>query len=181
MALRHWPKSSVLLWPCEKKAVGQHFYFELSSTILEPVVKGLFDLHSDTVVAALYSWKSWLWQCCHLKDACRDLAPGVRPFLIGKEGPFVEIACRSAWWSLPRSVVMEFAQHYGIDVRPSATLFELLWCFCSATLGTDDTNTLAIVHQRVVNDGHSEATEALLQIEEALEVVEYQDAKHITQ
>lgn len=180
LALHHWPKSACLLWPVRLKRMGNEQFFELQTGLSELIVKPIFDLSEDSVVCATYVWRSWFWQVEAGKDDTSALAPAVRPFVSGAVAPFREVASRNAWWSMPRSTVYEFSRHFGLDSAPGDSLLELLSKMGQAFAGADADGMLDILHKRVSEGGEpSEAAAAMLEIDEALEVVEQQDASEI--
>lgn len=182
MGIHHWPKSACMLWPVQRRTLANEVYFEMDLTATEPTIMPIFDLSPAKLVAGVFEWKSWLWQCNLMSSSSTaDLSPGIRPFLVGHVGPWVELACRQAFWNLPRSTIYDYARHFKIEAPSGASLFELLWCFIDQVLHLSEEATLEIVHRRVASQQQSDASQALLQVDEALEVLEHMDIEVVHQ
>ena len=74
LALHHFPKSSVLLWPLiafrVKGVEGDSFrYFEPSLDLKEPILLPVTSLAPAKIMGVSLQWKSWLWQLGHLRKA----------------------------------------------------------------------------------------------------------------
>eukprot|EP00969_Alexandrium_andersonii_P218290 9641028-Alexandrium_andersonii.AAC.1 len=82
---------------------------------------------------------------------------------------------------MPRSLVYDFARYYKANVPCGASFFELLWAFGKAKLPEiGDEELLAIIHTRIAsNSSFNAADSALMEVDEALEVVEPMDQKSI--
>ena len=183
----HWfPKSSALLWPCDLIEVpGTPFrWLQMRQDVRMPALRPIADLR--TAKASSIAWKSWAWQLHELKKRTQDLSPAIRPCLEGHFGDsLAQVARRAAWWSMPKTSIESFAAELGIDLPCKSSLFEVLWHTIKGLLKTPDEETLAIVHKRLSSQyDDMELTDALLQIDEAVEVMDkhdhdkVQEAKH---
>lgn len=180
LALRHFQKSAVLLWPVRMMCVdGSNARFlELDMHLKAPVMRPLVDISSDKLRAVTGQWRSWLWQVATFPRQSKAWSTGIRMF-VGDSGDssFAELACKCGWWSMSRTSIAAFAKELHVPVEPGANLFELLWATISHTLGSDDEETLSLCHLRVARSarqtGHSEA---ILEVEEATELLDKYDA-----
>ena len=107
-----------------------------------------------------------------------SVIPAIRPFVDGPQGTFLEVACRQCWWNLGFSIIEQYATKLMADYAPGPkTLFDLLWQTVQKVLKLSDDDTLSIVHRRVAKQEPREASTALLQVDEALEVLEETDVR----
>lgn len=181
IGLYSWPKSAVLLWPVFQRRIGNETCFEFNVDIEEPPLQPIFELDSPLVEAVEWQWRSWLWQCQSLRKHCKGMAPAVRPFMSGKPRPWIEVACKAAFWRMSATQLRMLARDFKVAVPSGASLFELIWAFCEAKLpDASEEELLAICHSRVAKQcTRDDASEALMQVDEALEVVEPCDVQEV--
>ena len=146
----------------------------------EPCLYPLFSLQRGDIVCASIKWRSWMWQV-HQTHAFASLNPAVRPVRDGDEGTFMEIACRQVWWQMSFLQISKLAKHMMKNYEACGNLFETLWQVVQKTLRTSDEQTLELVHKRVARQVVPDASSALLDVDEALEVLESQDQLLIKQ
>lgn len=119
----------------------------------------------------------------HFEETSDGLPPAVRPFLTGGIGSVAEVACRSAFWKFSRTTVAQFLSQLKIPFDTGSALFDLLLVGCERVLKLSPEESLKIVHRRVAaNEAENiDASTTLLFVDEALEVLEQQEAKLIAQ
>lgn len=76
LALHWFPRSSVLLWPCELVPVaGKNFQVvELHKGLRRPVVAPVSTMQAGSR-AMVFEWRSWLWQLRTLPDGAAAWQP----------------------------------------------------------------------------------------------------------
>ena len=104
-------------------------------------------------------------------------------FLDGEFSSFQQVACLSAWWQMDAQSIRDYLVDFKIDFPQGATLFELLWASMTATLhNLSEEDILDRIYRRLCKGKVSrDATNALLQIDEAVEVLEKQDEQMVRQ
>ena len=176
IGLRHWKGSSCLFYPASMKHSGPFSWLELQPASKPPLIL-LLDLSPAKLKVAKYEWRRWLWQIANVKD--QSTVPSVRPFVSGEVGSFMEVACENAWFDMNHSQVSKFAAHLQKDFQPCHTFFQLLWEVVKRELKCSDEKCLRILQARVINTMPTDTSEALLQLDEAMEVIEDHDVKMI--
>ena len=180
LGIYNYQKSTAMLWPCSMHKAGKAnlFYFELASDLKEPCFRTITSL--TDVKAASYEWKSWAFQVQCLSPAVlRNLQPAIRPFAHTWK-PFIEIAVEAAWWNLSRSQIYDLSLYFKLEVAAGSSLFDMLWAFCITFLNLDEEAALKIVYSRVSRSHHGrETNDALLEVEEAVEVLDQADVKEV--
>jgi hypothetical protein len=179
--LHHFHTSSSMLWPCELIELETCNYTMVEfTTESEPFLKPIFDIAAMVVKAATFEWKCWQWQAKVLPVGCvQKLKPGIRAF-VSSIKPFVEVAAEAAWWKLSRTLVASYAMRFHLVVEPAASLFDLLWAFLKQKTTASDDEALRIIYTRLTKEQVSSVAETLLQMDEALEVLDAQDVKLVT-
>jgi hypothetical protein len=120
-ALSHFSKSSVLLWPVVKHDLpGGASYFEPNLTCSRFVLASMFDLKAWR--ACTLVWRSWAWQKTKLAEFSASVSPGLRAFVAHGSASLFEIACKCAFWALPKSAIVMFAKSMDIPVDSSLLL-----------------------------------------------------------
>jgi len=180
MCLSHIPDSSCLLWPVRLCELGPETLVQPLAPLPEPTLRPVVDLAKYKCHE--YSWRSWLWQVLHIgaqANAAR-MRPGIRAFLRGKKLSWMELACLKAFYKMSYGEIKQFAQEFGVPFEPGCTLFELLWACIKAFHDLSDQDILRIIYTyRVCGEKEIDATCAILDVEEACEVLEHQDEKLI--
>ena len=176
--LFHYPCSSVLVWPGqlkeEKTRFGPITYFVHEWPILEPVFMAVTDL--DAVEGCCFSWKSWIWQCKNMSGAHLGKSARILPVVDIGPLPMLEVACRHAFWNLPRSVVVDFAKYANIPVVKEDKLCSVLFKVIQGVTKLSDSAVLDLLQKRLgVNDSSQKLVNALLEIDEAAVVFERMD------
>ncbi len=179
LAMHSFPKSSVLLWPVEKRILeGGVVNFHLLTEVSEPKLRPLYTLGEGTLAASV-KWRSPVWQFRHCL-ATRALPPAVRLFQDGPADKLENIASRAAWWNLPRSTLAHFAKDLGIATESAPSEFDLVWALAEGTLKTTHAQTLDICHRRVARGNDNEAVmDAILEVDEAVQVLDRHDFERV--
>lgn len=178
-----FPKSAVLLWPAKLEKMGDGTMF------LEPVLpidrlslKGIFSLEPGDIMGVSFVWRSWAWQVASLpKVVSKAMKPAIRAF-VSSHGirSIQELACLAGWWSCSRATVVEYARYFGISFDPALPLIDVLWETIKASLQCTDEQALACLHMRLAKEAaETQHSEALLEIDEALEVADPMDKNRI--
>ena len=89
------------------------------------------------------------------------------------------VACENAWLDMSQSQVSNVAAHLQKDFQPCHTFFQLLWDIVKRELKCSDEKCLRILQARVINTMPTDTSEALLQLDEAMEVIEDHGVKMI--
>lgn len=154
-------------------------YFDLHTEARQPVLKLLFMLGEGTKVASVKG-RSPLWQV--RRPAAPKLSHSIRLCEEGLEDTLERVAPRAGWWSLPRTTLCDFAKELGIVVDSGIPLFDVLWALVEGCLGTSAAETLAIYHRKLARGNTSEEiTSALLQVDEAIQVMDKHDFDRVTE
>ena len=107
------------------------------------------------------------------------MSPAIRPFAASVQAPFFELATRSAWWSCGPVCVKDYAKLAKVDIPMGADLFDMLYAWCTLHLKLSQDDALAVIYQRIAElNPVTDASNAILEIDEALEVVEEHDVQH---
>jgi len=139
-------------------------------------------MNLDDIECCAIAWRSWAWQKLNLGAGINSQVVSIRPFVEMEPCSIMQLACRKAFWSLSKTVIKGLAEAKGISIESSATLFETLFAVIQDQLGTDDEATLVHVGQRLTaGEISSQFSEALLDIDEAAEVLETYDVRKVTQ
>ena len=79
-------------------------------------------------------------------------------------------------------MIVNFATASGLDIESGASLCDVLWHVVQSTLACDDVECLRLLHRRVARDAaECHHSEAIMEIDEALEVVDHMDLKQFDQ
>ena len=182
MSIYYFEKSSVLFWPVKfvKLETCNLTLVEFDMKLTSMVLKPLLTWDHEYVVGAGFAWKSWAYQCKVLTpNVIRGMQPGVRAF-VDSPGPLLEVATKAAWWDMSRTDICEYAKEFAVELAPGANMCDILWAFCMK-LGFSDEQSLTIVHKRVATDQQQDdVTATLLELDEAVEVLDRQDEHEIS-
>lgn len=176
--IMNFPKSGVMLWPVTKQVLDGQTCLHFDPTD-EPVVRPVLNLIN--IKAQCFEWKSWLWRCTLLQPGnIAYWSSGIRAFTIGNtEDTFAQCCCKNAWFQMSPTEVREYAKYYQVPIAPGATTFDVLWSFLAAKCPElSDQQRLACLHKRKVGSTENTgASDVLLAMDEAAEVLEQQDEK----
>ena len=89
------------------------------------------------------------------------------------------MACENAWFDMIHSQVNPFAAHLQKDFQPCHTFVQLLWKVVNRELKCSDEKCFQSLQARVIKTMPTDTSEALLQLDEAMEVIEDHDVKMI--
>lgn len=181
MPLSHMPDSAVLALKCQRTAVAgcNHEFFPLQ-VLDAPVLLGVFDI-GDNVVGCRVKARSWLWQLAHIPNCSSILTPAIRFFKEGPIEPVHKLACRAAFWSLSRPVIIDIAKYLGVGLPDGSGLLDVLTTMAVSVLGVSQEEALYIVHQRVVPLTDATAfSDALMQVDEAAQLLDSNDLEEFS-
>ena len=183
VALLHFHKSAVLMWPCviKKAAASSIRYVVPAENVQKPVAKGILTLAESYVQTAGYVWRSWLWQCFHMPREALTLVPGCRMVLedTGFES-FAYVLSRHAGWDMSLTTLKPFCGRIGFVIEKGWDLFDLLWHLIKFVLCTTDAETLKLIELRLGNYyGQEKVLETLLEIDDATQLLDKFDVQEI--
>ena len=176
--LFHYPASSVMVWPGqlkeEKTRFGPTTDFVHEPNLMEPRLIAITDL--DDVQGCSFSWKSWIWQCKNMSGVHLGKQARILPVVDIGPLPLLEVACRQAFWNLPRTVVVDVATHANIPVSKDYRLCAVLFNVILGITKLSDPAVLGLLQVRLgVHDASQTLVDALLEIDEAANVFEHMD------
>lgn len=145
----------------------------------DPTFYALCDI--EKVQACHFGWRSWLWQQNNIPGGHLSKQPRLLPVVTVGPSPLLHIAAHCAFWKLPKGVVVDCGKLVGAVVAASASLCQVLVQVVMKILGKSESQALDIVSQRLAaNDDSQSFVEALLEIDEAAEVMDKQDLEQLT-
>ena len=132
-------------------------------------------------VARPVSWKSWSWQMQEMPESKTHWPPAVRLFVTGEERPLLQLAAEQAWWGLDTQELHTVADGNKIARPADLSEFSLLFEMTKTILKKGDAEVLEILKQRLVEkQPDDEFEDALLELDEAHQVIDQNDVKEIT-
>lgn len=180
--LRALSRGALICWPAELIKLDGWLQMRPQPSATRIVLRGIFSAAPSDLQVVCFEWKPWVWQAKHFTaKTVAGLLPGVRAIVdkFGKQS-LQHAGCRCAWWSLSRSTVADLAALFKIPFESGASLADLLWALAKDTLKLDDEHTLDTLYSRVARDSSdSEVASELLQLDEALEVVDHLDCRKV--
>ena len=85
-----------------------------------------------------------------------------------------------AWWQEERAFLEQLGPHLGIVITKCLSLFDILWLLTQGLLKVNDERTLEIIYTRLAaSAAHVPHMEALLEIDEAIQVMDIMDQKRV--
>lgn len=181
MALWQWPDSAALVWPARRRlAVGSRdYYLELSLQVAEPKLVSIFD-YKDMICCEI-TWRSYVFQYQAYPEWRETCPISIKPFL-GKEMGMMQLAATKCFWSMSKSEVIATCKHGGVALGDTGSLYEVLSRAVSAVLCIDEGATLKVLGQRLADSEMcNEYSEAVLEVDSAVEVLEHQDREVLQQ
>ena len=180
LGMGHFTKSGFIAWPIELKSVPGHasvFVIEPATDVEVVPVFAVFDwLGMDGVI---FTWRSWAWQCINVPRALKSWQPATRMVTDGKVQPLIDVAAKMAFWSMDMPMVKDVCKITKQLEFPSScsNLLDVLVFAVMKVLGVTEFDALSVVRQRMVKTKvkDDEATQALLESDEATKVLEPQD------
>ena len=177
-AMHHYDDSAVLAWPLKKHDLvlggGKEQFFEFDVETRSPVLVGIFDhklVEACTVIA-----RSWLWQWQHFGDARARFDPAVRLFANVGPASLLEVAARSAFWSLSKTWMDTLVQFEDWHLDSSDSVFDTLFGCIQNALKCSDEEALTITSRRLgEHDFDTVFATGLLEVDEAIECLERHD------
>ena len=179
----HMPHSGVLAWPVRLVKMKPNIHiveFKPPTDLMRPVVLPIMSINTNLIKAALFFWKSWLWQCLNA-DSRGRVKPGVRPVVLGAlENNVGIVASKKAWWQLGKIELTLICREFSIPIPAGASLFDLVFLMVMYFMACSEEECLQIVRQRLQEPMCHETTcEALQEIEEAVQVLEREDEQMV--
>lgn len=184
MALRHYPGSSCLVWPCvlRQTAHGEAEYF---LPLLDLSAPELVTVSSfDDWQAASFSFHSPAWQHReHPGSRHQNKLEGVRMFKDSETLPLLMIGARASFWGLGKSWLQQLFKFHGWEASEGMSLLDLAWTACAKLLGEESPHIAKAVERRLVSltEEVEQSELACENIEELDEVLERQDEKQVEQ
>lgn len=179
--LFHYTKSGVIAWPVVRKNIGPNtFPFDHGSKISKPVVLSMCSI--EGLVACTFEWRSWLWQVRNLPEGVR-LPVRVRAVAEGEPKPLLEVMAARAFWNMGASEITQFASlKPGVELPHDGSLCNTVVAAIKGILGVDDRGAVDIAAQRLArNDLSANWVKPILDIDEAVEVLEKHDVQLVQQ
>ena len=147
--------------------------------VAEPVLLSIHDF--DAWIASNIVWRSWAWQWNTFGAEVINVKPAVRPFMTSVELPLYKLVVQTAFWDLPRSMVLETVKVKHSDTDESLDFPNLLF-FAAKREGMNNEDALDIVAMRMTaDDMESKAMAAMMGCDEAYDVLERDDVKKVEQ
>ena len=177
VGLKHFPASAMYVMPAKLHSFPEtnYQYLEVARTTTQITLKSLLSTDPECVRAACWSWKSWRWQSRTLPAAGHRLTKAVRIFVDRNGEASVELVMGlHAFWNLP-------LQPFGKAVETSGSTFDVVFDGVKGITAKSDVEVLEIIYRwRIVEiERNSKHSEALLEIDEAIEVVDTNDRQKI--
>lgn len=177
-ALGEVSQTCSLVWPAEEEvlpgASGVAYRFDRSCRDVNDVLFAVVDL--DSVQALSFSWVSPFSLMQQVSDASELDMRGAEILAVpfGEVGGLLQVAAEAAFWSLPECFLTRLSKHLGLATPVKGDLFSLLWNLCKFSLDRTDAEIMKVLERRLA--AHQGSCEReLLQIDEALEVMERDD------
>ena len=183
LACASFDDSACPVWPAElysfpEKEVCKEECFLLKDDLDMPELRALFDPTSKNVTSCRIEWLAPFNQDCDVPSWRKHLPIAVRAFRKGPWRAVHETAAYAAFWTLPMSFLVSYAEHFAIVLPPGAKLFDVLWALIKKILKLGDQATLDIIHKRLVDyDLSTLFAEHILCCDEAQDVLEEADFK----
>ena len=177
--------SSVIVWPVVRKLSkaknGMNTFFEPNLTKREVTLLAVWNLKKFKAIKI--QWRSWAWQRRTLDHEVTDrMVPAIRAFQDGPVHEVFQFMCVICFGKLSRLVVENICKVAGEKFSSNQSFFQLLFEIIKRALNLDDGATLDIIAQRfVATEQEDDYAEQVLNIEEAVEVLEDQDIKVLNQ
>lgn len=176
-ALHHFDSSCVLGWPGRLVSIegGARKVFLHDMETGSPKLLPIMSL--DGVSACTFEWKSWPWTC-RQRGVPSSWGMRVVPWI--KTGPAsaLEVAARNCFWGMRRAQIEKFGKLKGAAVTEASSMLEALTAVITAILpGCSQSEMVQILSLRMLeNDTSATLHDGLLEIDEALEVLDRNDA-----
>ena len=174
--------SSVIVWPVKRnisKAIknGVNYFFEPDLQRNDITLLAVWNLKKFKAIKIV--WRSWAWQRTTLDiEVTNKMVPAIRAFQDGPRHEFFQFMCVICFGKLSRTVVEMICKVAGEKFNSNQSFFQLLFEIIKRGLKLNDSGTLDILAQRfVATETVDDYSEHVLNIEEAVEVLEDQDIK----
>jgi len=182
LPMSSFPTTAVVAWPCQREphSTGRNI-FRLKTGIREPSVVAITQSLSK-ILAAPYVWRSWMSQ--YLARDHHGALPKRQLVIQELAAPtdVFDLACRSAFWDLPRQFIADAAASVLIVIPAGSGMCELLHHVVAERLKTTEEETLQIIGRRLnCNDLDRSFASTLAHIDAALEVFDRGDREKVLQ
>ena len=183
-ALGNFPHSGVFLWPGKLHSIqtkhGPLRWFIHDEACESVVIQPLCSL--EGVEACTFRWRSVLWQSINMPVAHRPKHPRLLPVIQEGPGPALVVVAREAFFSMTKTQVLDFAKLLPLATQPGDKLCDVLFAVVKKLCKCSDAEALALISKRLaVNDVSASFAEALLEIDEAAQVMDKADVKLLKQ
>ena len=81
------------------------------------------------------------------------------------------VAARNAFWLLPRTWLVKFAEYTSTEVNKDDTAFDLVWKLVQSILGTSDDETLPNVSSRAYKPGTTSNAYEIAELDKVLDTL----------
>lgn len=178
VGLHHWSDSSVLVWPCRRRAFllnsEEHFFELLCDGVREPTLVAFYELAEWH--AATFEYRSPAWQMKHLHQSACTMPSAIRRVEVLAPTTVLEVAARSGWWKLGKIFLTNLAKHISCELPPAASLFDTAACLTAHVLECDRHDALVHLRRRLAIDETSTSfCHELLEVEDVGQVLTRED------
>lgn len=181
--LHAWADSSALVFLATTgrlSGVGDNaIFWEVDASMRKPVLKVVNSL--STILAVCFEWHSPVWQAAQSRGLSQP-PPAIRAFSTsGPPQSLQRLAAQRAFWTVENATLGRIASHLGCTIRAGSSLFDTVWQLVQACLPElSDSAIMTIVRLRVAAFGAGDLfTEELLQVDEAVAVLEKSDERRL--
>ena len=178
LGLFHVRDTCAASWPVDIRHAQGHPDFEYVDMLAaesQPLVIPVLDWH--TVTARKVEWKPPSWVSTRLPGF---VCPGVRLWCTSEEMPLLELLAQMAFlsWDLPE--LTSIAKMIGLNVNRCTSLSDMLFEMISLVLpALSEMDVLDIMQQRVAQLHPDDDFDVILEVEEAEELLNKEDRKHV--
>jgi hypothetical protein len=131
------------------------------------------------IVVVPIVWKSWLWRYFKLSNkGQRRVTLQARLDAM----PLFDVMCNCAFWMLPRTFIVKLAAQYMIRCASAWSLLQCLFHVISEHMHLGPDAVMNIISKRLhLNDLGDAYAPTLLELDEALEVLDQDDRKKVVE
>lgn len=181
--LHHCDKSAVLAWPGVLSTIPGTGYNIFSHCTEAKGAAVIPVLNLEGLSACTFDWKAWAWVRRQPGVSARTLPVRMYAWITTGPSDALQTVARQCFWSLGRTSIEKFAGLRGAVIPEGSTLCEALIIAIQAILpGVSDDEVLQILQLRLCeNDASSSLTEALLEVDDAAELLNRDDSQRLAQ
>jgi hypothetical protein len=185
LGLDHYKDSSVQCWPVtlEKVKGYNDEFIKLGEKVSEPLLISVFDVERTRAVS--FKWRSWFGQymAYTTTEARKQLVvPITRAFVSGQPDSLLRLAARHAFWQFRMPFLVRLSGELRLDMGAYSGLCGLLVNLIKSVLEITEAEAIEIVSLRLaINDVSAAFATQLLQLDEAIDCMDTNDAKKVHQ